>query len=228
MVLVFPDVLARHGRRVFRRGDEASERRDRTGDFERVAGRPHLFSATIPIRTVTTHDRPRVYSPPVRFFPERVGVVPSPQSATPSRDLVNHVRAPLPRASPPSRASSSGATDVLPEAWTTRQDDEVDAREADSNVPGTAEAPADNGWLAALHAERLKRRGLAPVMSERDAERARANERASAIASAVTGVSGGAAGVALGDARARSRNASEADATAPRVRDEWGHSIVDV
>ena len=45
-------------------------------------------------------------------------------------------------------------------------------RAGDSNVPGTAEAPADNGWLAALHAERLKRRGLAPVMSERDAARA--------------------------------------------------------
>ena len=95
-------------------------------------------------------------------------------------------------------------------------------RAGDSNVPGTAEAPADNGWLAALHAERLKRRGLAPVMSERDAERARANERASAIASAVTGGRAAPSASLSETLRARRERASEADATAPRVREKSG------
>ena len=95
-------------------------------------------------------------------------------------------------------------------------------RAGDSNVPGTAEAPADNGWLAALHAERLKRRGLAPVMSERDAERARANERASAIASAATGGRAPRSASLSETLRARRERAGEADATAPRVREKRG------
>ena len=85
-----------------------------------------------------------------------------------------------------------------------------------------AEAPADNGWLAALHAERLKRRGLAPVMSERDAERACANERASAIASAATGGRAAPSASLSETLRARRERASEADVTAPRVREKSG------
>ena len=75
---------------------------------------------------------------------------------------------------------------------------------------------------AALHAERLKRRGLAPVMSERDAARARANERASAIASAATGGRAPRSASLSETLRARRERAGEADATAPRVREKRG------
>ena len=101
-------------------------------------------------------------------------------------------------------------------------------RAGDSNVPGTAEAPADNGWLAALHAERLKRRGLAPVMSERDAARARERARERHRVGG-DGREGAAVGVALGDAtrEAGTRGRGGCD-RASREREEWGHSIVDV
>ena len=50
------------------------------------------------------------------------------------------------------------------------------------NAKTTAGTASDNGWLAALHAERLERRGIAPGPSAKDVTRERANERARALA----------------------------------------------